>query len=54
MEIQSGNDKFTTNDDASTQSNVDYEEKKIGEDASSINVKSYIDQDASSLRDGLS
>jgi hypothetical protein len=42
MEIQNWkvNDNDTINDNASTRSNVDNEERKIGEDASSINIKS--------------
>lgn len=44
MDIQNGivndNDTIYINDDVSTRSNVDYEERKIGEDALSINVKS--------------
>ena len=50
MDIQNGRvsdkDSLYINDDVSTQSNVDIEEKKIGEDYSPTHVKSYLDQDS--------
>ena len=58
MDIQNGRisdkDSLYINDDVSTQSNVDIEEKKIGEDYSPTHVKSYLDQDSQSLSNGFS